>query len=168
MLAQEFANAKQAKKAEALYKKLAEDSPSAESYRGLFRLYKDEGAAGMTRVLGMLDKVIDKATSDEIPASQGTVQHARAMVGALREDGELAQGLVEAAFKQRAEKELKFDTVHFLAILADRFRKTRKPSGSIAVHATKCRLKNEAICMADCCACSARRTRTGVEVCWRA
>ena len=73
----------------------------------------------------MLDKVIDKATSDEIPASAGTVQRARAMVG-VREDGELAQKLVEAAFRQRAEKELKFDTVYFLAILADRHRKTEE------------------------------------------
>jgi tetratricopeptide (TPR) repeat protein len=126
VLAQEFVHAKQTKKAEALYKKLAEDSPSADLYRGLFRLYKDEGPAGMTRVLGMLDKVIDKATSDEVPASQGTVQHARAMVGALREDGELAQQLVVAAFKQRAEKELNFDTVYFLAMLADRHRKNEE------------------------------------------
>jgi len=126
VLAQEYANAKQAKKAETLYKKLAEDSPSADLYRGLFRLYKDEGAAGMTRVLGMLDKVIDKATRDEVPASLGTVQHARAMVAALREDGELAKKLVEAAFRQRAEQELKFDTVYFLAVLADRYRKTEE------------------------------------------
>ena len=48
VLAQEFANAKQPKKAETLYKKLAEDSPSADLYRGLFRLYKDEGTVGMT------------------------------------------------------------------------------------------------------------------------
>ena len=47
------------------------------------------------------------------------VQHAKAMVAALREDGELGPQLVEAAGRQEAgNAELKFDTVFFLALLA--------------------------------------------------
>ncbi len=127
LLAREYAVAKQEKKAEAIYKRLAEDSPSADAYRGLFHLYKGEGAAGMTRILGMLDKVMDKAANNDGPVPLGTVVHAKAMISALRDDAELATKLVEIAFKQKADqKELKFDTVYFLAILADRQRKTEE------------------------------------------
>ena len=123
LLAKEYAGAKQMPKAETLYKKLADEAPTPEVYRGLFQIYKLEGNAGMTRILTMLDKVMDKAAREDGPAPLGTAQHARAMVGALREDGELAQKLVEVAFRQmNAKDELKFDTVYFLAILADRHR----------------------------------------------
>jgi tetratricopeptide (TPR) repeat protein len=124
LLAKECASAKLPKKAEAIYKKLAEDSPSVELYGGLFHLYKDDGPAGMTRILTMLDKVMDKAAREDGPAPIGTVQHAKAMVGALRADGELSQKLIEAAFRQKVE--LKFDTIYFLGILADRHRKNEE------------------------------------------
>ena len=122
LYARELAAAKDAK-AEAVYRKLADDSPSAEAYRGLFNVYKDEGAAGMARVLGMLDKVIDKAGRDEAPASFTVVQQAKGMIGALREDGELARKLVEAASRQSDGEKLNFDTFYFLAVLADKHRK---------------------------------------------
>ena len=127
LMAQEYARAKQTKKAETLFQKLAEDSPSPELYRGLFQLYKDEGQPGMARILAMLDKVMDKNAREEGPAPLGTAQQARAMIGALRDDGELAQKLVESAFRQmNAKGELKFDTVYFLAMLADRHRKNEE------------------------------------------
>ena len=125
LLAKEYVVAKQAGKAETIYKKLAEDSPSPELYRGLFRVYMDEGSAGMTRVLGMLDKVMDKAAHSDGPTPIGTIQHAKAMILALREDGELARKLVETASRQlNGKNELKFDTIYFLAVLADRYKKT--------------------------------------------
>lgn len=125
VLARECATAKQSKKAEAIYLKLAEDSPSADLYRGLFNLYKDDGS--MLRVLAMVDKVMDKAAREDGPAPLGTVQHARAMVAALRADGPLAQSLVDAAFsKVDSKSELKFDTIYFLAHLADRQRQYDK------------------------------------------
>jgi tetratricopeptide (TPR) repeat protein len=125
LLARELAAAKLPKKAEAIYTKLAEESPSVELYRGLFNIYKDEGPAGMARILGMLDKVMDKAAREDGPAPIGTTQRARAMAGALRVDGPLAQKLVEAAFAQKnGPDQLKFDTVYFLAALADKHRKT--------------------------------------------
>ena len=50
LCARELAAAKESKKAETVYKKLADDAPSSEVFRGLFTLYKDEGAAGTARV----------------------------------------------------------------------------------------------------------------------
>jgi tetratricopeptide (TPR) repeat protein len=125
LLAKEYASAKQLTKAEELYKKLADDAPNAEIYRGLFQIYKLEGAAGMARILVMLDKVIDKAAGDNGPPPLGAIQHGRAMVGALRADGELARPLVEIAFRRmdNANAELKIDTLRFLAELADKHRK---------------------------------------------
>ncbi len=121
LLAKEYASAKQTKKAEALFKTLIEDSPSADLYRGLFNLYKDEGQPGMTRILGMLDKVMDK--TDGAPSAR-TINHGKAMLGALRDDGPLARQLVDTAF--HAKGELKFDTVFFLAVLADKHRKNEE------------------------------------------
>jgi tetratricopeptide (TPR) repeat protein len=121
LLAREYANAKQTKKAETLFTKLIDESPSADLYRGLFNLYMDDGQPGMTRVLAMLDKVMDKTNG---PPSARTVNHGKAMLGALREDGALARRLVDTAFRCKAE--LKFDTVFFLAVLADKHGKNEE------------------------------------------
>jgi tetratricopeptide (TPR) repeat protein len=121
LLAREYASAKQTKKAEALFTKLIDESPSPELYRGLFNLYKDEGKPGMARVLGMLDKIMDKTDG---PPTARTVNHGKAMLGALSEDSELARQLVDAAFRSKAE--LKIDTVFFLAMLADKHRKNEE------------------------------------------
>jgi tetratricopeptide (TPR) repeat protein len=126
LCARELASAREPKKAETIFKKLADDAPSPEAYRGLFNLYKDEGAAGMARILGMLDKVMEKAGGVDAPAPFDTVQKAKGMIGALREDGELARRLVDTAFRQPGNDELKFDTLYFLAILADKHRKTEE------------------------------------------
>jgi tetratricopeptide (TPR) repeat protein len=127
LLARECASAKEPRKAETVYKKLAEDSPSTELYRGLFNLYKDEGPAGMSRILGMLDKAMDQAAREDGRTPHASVQHAKAMVGALREDGDLSRRVVETAFKQTSLKtELKFDTLYFLAVLADKHRQTEE------------------------------------------
>jgi tetratricopeptide (TPR) repeat protein len=124
LLANECAAAKQSKKAEAIYQKLVEESPSMELYRPLFHLYKDEGPAGMLRILAMLDKVMDKSVREDAPAPVGANQHFRAMVSTLRADGELARKLVEAVAQQKKGTDgLKFDTVFFLGIIADRFHK---------------------------------------------
>jgi tetratricopeptide (TPR) repeat protein len=121
LLAKEYASAKQTKKAETLFTKLIDESPSPELYRGLLNLYKDEGKLGMKRVLGMLDKVMDKTDG---PPSASTVNHGKAMLGALGDDGELARQLVDTAFRSKGE--LKRDTVFFLAILADKHRKNEE------------------------------------------
>jgi tetratricopeptide (TPR) repeat protein len=129
LLAKELAAAKHARKAEALYRKLADDAPSAEAFRGLFHLYKDEAGTGVPRILDMLDQAIDKARQGDGPVLTGesAQRTANLMMDAVRGDGDLAQKLVEAAFKQKAEqKQLKYHTVYFLAVLADRHRKTEE------------------------------------------
>jgi tetratricopeptide (TPR) repeat protein len=127
ILARELAAAKQAKKAEVVYTRIAEEAPSPEVYRGLFNVYKDQGAAGMTRVLKMLDDSVGKASRDDGPPSFGAVQRAKAMLGALRDDGDLARAAIDAAFRLSPLKnELKFDTLYFLAVMADKHRKTEE------------------------------------------
>lgn len=121
LLAREYASAKDTRKAETLFTKLIDESPTPELYRGLFNLYKDEGKPGMMRVLGMLDKVMDKTNG---PPSANTANHGKAMLVALREDGELARRLVDSAFRTKAD--LKFDTILFLAVLADKHKKNEE------------------------------------------
>ncbi|MSU79742.1 MAG: tetratricopeptide repeat protein [Gemmataceae bacterium] len=124
LLAREYVTAKLNEKAEPIYRKLLEDTPSAEYYRGLFTIYNDEGPAGTARILAMLNKAIDKTTREAGPTPIGNAQHARAMVAAVRDDGDLARKLVDVAFRQaKTNPELKFDTVYFLAVIADRHRK---------------------------------------------
>lgn len=125
LCARELAAAKETAKAEAIYKKLAIDAPSPEVYRGLFNLHKaeDEGAG---RILVMLDNAIARAAGDEAPPAFDSVQQAKGMIGAVREDGELSRKLVDAAFRRPRDEELKFDTLYFLAVLADKHRKTEE------------------------------------------
>lgn len=126
LLAKEYARGRQTTKAEQLFKKLAEESPSAELYRGLFQLHQQQGAAGMARVLAMLDNVIAKVSQEDRAGPSSTLTHARAMVAAVRDDAELAKELVQTAFTQspRKDDDLKFDTVYFLAVIADGQHKT--------------------------------------------
>jgi tetratricopeptide (TPR) repeat protein len=124
LLAKECVLAKLPAKAESIYKKLADDSPNAAAYRGLFNVYKGEGATN--KILTILDKVMDKAAREDGPAPIGTVQHARAMVGALRDDSDLGRAVVEAACRQKPAPDLKYDTIFFLAILADKNRQNEE------------------------------------------
>jgi tetratricopeptide (TPR) repeat protein len=127
ILARELGRARQNDRAEKLYTKLAEESPSAEIYRGLFGLYRQQGAEGMQRVLMKLNRAMEKTNNDDVPAPVGNAAHARAMIGALRDDAELAKDLVGVAFRKLQQKnDLKFDTICFLAILADRHQKNEE------------------------------------------
>jgi tetratricopeptide (TPR) repeat protein len=121
LLANQYVQEKRLSQAEKLYLALAEDSPSDEIYRGLFRVYQRD-AAGSVRTLDLLDRTLGVAARKPIaPATARAHTHAKAMIGALREDGELAKDLVRAAFRQiQRQDELAFETVHFLAALADR------------------------------------------------
>jgi tetratricopeptide (TPR) repeat protein len=125
LLAREYTRARQSTKAEQIYCKLAEESPGPEVYRGLFQLYKQDGAAGVSRILTMLDKAMAKVANEDGPAPPSVVARTKAMTGALRDDGELAKALVHAAFAHMNKNDdLKYETVYFLAYLADRHRKT--------------------------------------------
>ena len=50
----------QGARAEKLYRELAETSPGAELYRGLFRLYHDDAAAGPARTLALVDQTLTR------------------------------------------------------------------------------------------------------------
>ena len=105
---------------------MADESPSAELYRGLFQLYKDEGAAGMVRILACSTRSWTSATTTTVPDHEQ--RHARAGDGSppCARTASCAAKLVETAFTRRARHELKFDTVYFLAVLADQHRKNEE------------------------------------------
>src|SRR5204862_49760 len=83
--------------------------------------YKQEGQAGMTRILTTFNKYV--VSRDDPPVSASHTAHGKAIAGALSEDGELAKALVDVAFQRGKDENLKFETTYFLAILADRHRK---------------------------------------------
>lgn len=122
-LAKQYARGRQYSQAETLFKSLAEASPTPEVYRGLFHLYQDEPTVGMPLVLSMVNKTIDQAAHTKGPPGLAA-QQAKGMVGALRDDGELAKGLVRVAFRQAdRDPNLKYETLQLLAVLADKHQK---------------------------------------------
>jgi tetratricopeptide (TPR) repeat protein len=120
LLAREYARAGQVARAEGLYRELAESGPSPELYRGWFQLYKEQPG----RILDMLNQAITQAAPQGVkPGANLAIAQAKAMVAALREEGELARPLVQTAFRAvNKGTELQFETLHFLAVLADRHR----------------------------------------------
>ncbi len=72
--------------AESLYKKLADESPSPDIYRGLFQLYMEEPRVGMAMTLTLLNKTVEEASKAKGPPGLAA-QQGKAMIGALREDG---------------------------------------------------------------------------------
>jgi tetratricopeptide (TPR) repeat protein len=122
LLARECGRARQPARAEEIYRGLAETSASAELYRGLFRLYQDDPNTGPARSLGVLEQAMARGARKEVPDPLGVAQ-AKAMVTALRDDGELARGVVGAAVKALNQgAALRFETLHLLAVLADKHR----------------------------------------------
>jgi tetratricopeptide (TPR) repeat protein len=120
LLAREYSRSGQTARAEQVYGELAKSSPGVEIYRGWFPLYQTDAG----RILTMLDQAVAQTVgSDERPGAALAGAQAKAMVGALREEGELARQLVQVAFKKvGAGTDLKYETLQFLAVLADRHR----------------------------------------------
>lgn len=125
-LAKQYARGKQHAQAEKLYKALANESPNQDIYRGLFQLYQEMPSAGMFVALNLLDKALEDANNAKGPPGL-PAQQAKAMITALRDDGALAKGFVKAAFGDalRVQK-LQFDTLHLLAVLADKHRQLQE------------------------------------------
>jgi tetratricopeptide (TPR) repeat protein len=127
LLARSYTQAQQTLQAEKIYADLAAKAPSAEVYRGLFRLYVDERRLGPGRALILLDKTVADAKNP--PPLNGVnlaPAQADAMVTALRDDAVLAGELVRFAFKfhrstQRPAR-LNDETMRLLAALAERQR----------------------------------------------
>src|SRR5205823_1775494 len=115
-------NAGRRGKAEGIYTKLLV-TPSVEVYRGLFGLYKAEGRAGAEKLFERLNKAVAAATPDEKTkvADADQAAHARAMLGALREDRDLVRALLPVG-RERILNDSKgaYQTRLFLAALAER------------------------------------------------
>lgn len=124
LLARQYAEARRPLQAERLYQQLAEQSPTAEIYRGLFALYKDEPQLGMVKGLSLLnDLMIQALNKEEATPSNPAPAHARAIIAMLRSDAALAKELVWTALPLADKKpDLQPETLHLLAALADRNR----------------------------------------------
>jgi tetratricopeptide (TPR) repeat protein len=124
LLARECGRARQIGRAEQIYQTVAETTPSAELYRGLFRLYHDDAQTGPAKVLTVFDQTLAKAARkgeiDTLAAAQ-----VKAMLGALREDDELGRAAVGGAFKAITKgAPLRFETMQVLAVLAEKNRQS--------------------------------------------
>jgi tetratricopeptide (TPR) repeat protein len=118
LYAQECRRADQPKEAERVYLSLAEQSPSAEVYRGLFLLYRETPALGAGQALALLDRTLKQARRQgKGQAGSLAPAQARAMLEAIRQDADLANSLLRAASE---ETELGHDTLYLMAVLADR------------------------------------------------
>jgi tetratricopeptide (TPR) repeat protein len=135
LLAREYRKGGRGDLAEPIYHKLLEQSPTAEVYRGLFQLFKDQGEHGAERLLTELDEAINKASNDDSDgkkkemnllqreAAQRAAARARAMLLVLREDADLVRLLLPVATRRlQVGANLRFTTSSMLAELAGRTR----------------------------------------------
>jgi tetratricopeptide (TPR) repeat protein len=121
LVARQYALEGQTTEAERHYRDLADTSPTVEVFRGLFTLYQktdrlDEG-------LELLDRAV-KAASPKKEGRSGdaaAAARARAILGMLRDDAELARPFLSVAWRavQKGTR-LEFGTRSFLAALAAR------------------------------------------------
>lgn len=122
LLANQYAQRKMTALAEATFEALAEDSPSEDVYRGLFKLERPQQGAYMLR---QLETAVSLATKK--PGEAGTlraVEQARAILAVLKDDAVLAKVLVDAAYQPEAAKaNLHYETRTLLAMLAEKYGK---------------------------------------------
>jgi tetratricopeptide (TPR) repeat protein len=123
LLAEELLRAKDSKKAEAIYRELATKRSLPEAYKGLFQLAKDKGRAGADSILAELDLTLGSSREEEgeVKSDKDSL-HARAMITALRDDGEMVGLLLPVAVSRMGSRDnaLKPSTRYFLAVLAGR------------------------------------------------
>jgi tetratricopeptide (TPR) repeat protein len=139
LLAREYRKASRLRDAEPIYRRLLETSPTADVYRGLFELFKDQGELGGGRLLSELDAVISKASDDgdeekngppdprtaeeRKEAARRAATHARAMLTVLRDDADLVKLLLSAAAPRLPQRGgMKYLTCLMLAKLAGQTR----------------------------------------------
>jgi tetratricopeptide (TPR) repeat protein len=126
LLARQYARLGKPARAEPLFLKLIAQMPDAETYRSLFQLFAaNPEQGGMPRVLEMFDEAVARSSDaverkkpDPVAAAQ-----ARGMLAALRDEPELARGVVSEGFaRMRERRELQSKTMEYLAALAARSR----------------------------------------------
>lgn len=122
LLANQYALRKMMPQAEATFEALAEDSPSEDVYRGLFRLERPQQGA---YILRQLETAVSLATKK--PAEAGTLraaEQARAILAVLKDDAAIAKLLVDAAYApEQAKGALHYETRFLLAMLAEKYGK---------------------------------------------
>jgi tetratricopeptide (TPR) repeat protein len=130
LLATEYRRAGRASAAEDVYNRLiGKDAFGPDVFRGLFRVYQDEGDAGLDRLLNRLDEAVQKGVgerddnNEKKPGDAGEAARARSMLVVLREDADLVKKLLPVAMRrlQRRNK-LAYETRMALAVLAARTR----------------------------------------------
>jgi tetratricopeptide (TPR) repeat protein len=127
LLARQYDLAGRRDEAKRRYEDLLRQAAGPEVYRGLFTVYREEGPSGAVRVVDMLDRAIDRGMAKkekdgkEKEGDPAEAAKARAMLVALRDDGELVKALLPVV-RQRLQtrRPLQRQTSRFLALLADR------------------------------------------------
>ncbi len=121
LLGREYRKGKRRGEARELYAVLLKEHVTPEVYRGLFELYKDEGAVGAERLLTMLDKTLDAAGGDEKrPPDASEGRRARAMMAVLREEASMVGLILDLAIRPTRLARLSFTTRGVLATLASK------------------------------------------------
>jgi tetratricopeptide (TPR) repeat protein len=121
LLGRQYGRANLVGKAEKLYRDLGEASPSEELYRDLFLLYKNHLPGGAESCVKLLNTTIDSAACKDNPlAGNSAPAQAKAMIGALRENPTLAVDLLKAGTHMLKTQQFHLETLHLLAVLADR------------------------------------------------
>jgi tetratricopeptide (TPR) repeat protein len=127
LLARECARAGKIAEAEEIHKDLIKETPDAEAYRGLFKLYQEQ-SGGPDKILHLLDEAVKKASPAEEDAKgdANAAAKARAMLQVLREAdaAALVTGLLQATARQlqTGRVSLAYPTRMLLAGLASRTR----------------------------------------------
>ncbi len=138
LLARELRQVGRDGEAERIYFRLIDSNCGPDAYRGLFGLYKAQGATGARKALDLLDRAVVEANkkSEEgrpitgpVPSnSEKQAANGRAMMIALREDPELIRLFLEAApeflhgTRVGGRDRLHPATLRLLAALAERTR----------------------------------------------
>ena len=122
LLAREYRTAHRNADAERVYAALVKDSPSAEIYKSLFDLYREDARGGVGRILDVLDAEVGAAADKgEQHGDPSAASRARAVLQVLRDDhGLVKQLLVETKRRLVARPGLAFQTRLLLAELAGR------------------------------------------------
>jgi tetratricopeptide (TPR) repeat protein len=123
LLAREYRKARRTADAEKVYIDLLTRNLNADVYRGLFELYKEQGARGAERILDRLNEVLSEAAGDEKkPGNPTAAANARAMMIVLRDDRQLVSLLLPAGIRRLGNPKFVYPTRLLLATLASRTR----------------------------------------------
>jgi tetratricopeptide (TPR) repeat protein len=126
LLAGQYAKEKHRDEAEDRFKNVIRESPSADAYRGLFALYKEEDKA--SEVLDLLDTALKNAAPPKPneqphPGRAMAAVSSRSMLAVLRDDADLVRMLLRIADQElngRRFRNRERETWRYLAVLAAR------------------------------------------------